>query len=311
MSAEPVSLIDKHISTDVILSSIKNPALVLSLSGKIARLNRRCRQFLPNVREGRLLGEYCEEAGVFGSLRQMIRHARSASGLHPCRLQAKHTEAPGSWLGFFSVLCSQITHKPIAILLEVDDHKIERENRLLALDHDADKRLTALRQFHQDGIHDPLTGLKNRRYMDSFLKMECDLINRQSVGGTLVVVDIDHFKRVNDIYGHNAGDKVISAVANRLEKRLRDSDVACRWGGEEFVLFLHNTSGHRAFSTCEELRTLIQQHQVEFESRSLSVTASFGITSMQTEDSPQSVFARADKALYQAKTMGRNQVQVV
>lgn len=311
MSAEPVSLIDKHISTDVILSSIKNPALVLSLSGKIARLNRRCRQFLPNVREGRLLGEYCEEAGVFGSLRQMIRHARSASGLHPCRLQAKHTEAPGSWLGFFSVLCSQITHKPIAILLEVDDHKIERENRLLALDHDADKRLTALRQFHQDGIHDPLTGLKNRRYMDSFLKMECDLIKRQSVGGTLVVVDIDHFKRVNDIYGHNAGDKVISAVANRLEKRLRDSDVACRWGGEEFVLFLHNTSGHRAFSTCEELRTLIQQHQVEFESRSLSVTASFGITSMQTEDSPQSVFARADKALYQAKTMGRNQVQVV
>ena len=311
MSAEPVSLIDKHISTDVILSSIKNPALVLSLSGKIARLNRRCRQFLPNVREGRLLGEYCEEAGVFGSLRQIIRHARSASGLHPCRLQAKHTEAPGSWLGFFSVLCSQITHKPIAILLEVDDHKIERENRLLALDQDADKRLTALRQFHQDGIHDPLTGLKNRRYMDSFLKMECDLIKRQSVGGTLVVVDIDHFKRVNDIYGHNAGDKVISAVANRLEKRLRDSDVACRWGGEEFVLFLHNTSGHRAFSTCEELRTLIQQHQVEFESRSLSVTASFGITSMQTEDSPQSVFARADKALYQAKTMGRNQVQVV
>lgn len=311
MSAEPVSLIDKHISTDVILSSIKNPALVLSLSGKIARLNRRCRQFLPNVREGRLLGEYCEEAGVFGSLRQIIRHARSASGLHPCRLQAKHTEAPGSWLGFFSVLCSQITHKPIAILLEVDDHKIERENRLLALDQDADKRLTALRQFHQDGIHDPLTGLKNRRYMDSFLKMECDLIKRQSVGGTLVVVDIDHFKRVNDIYGHNAGDKVISAVANRLEKRLRDSDVACRWGGEEFVLFLHNTSGHRAFSTCEELRTLIQQHQVEFESRSLSVTASFGITSLQTEDSPQSVFARADKALYQAKTMGRNQVQVV
>ena len=310
MSAEPVSLIDKHISTDVILSSIKNPALVLSLSGKIARLNRRCRQFLPNVREGRLLGEYCEEAGVFGSLRQIIRHARSASGLHPCRLQAKHTEAPGSWLGFFSVLCSQITHKPIAILLEVDDHKIERENRLLALDQDADKRLTALRQFHQDGIHDPLTGLKNRRYMDSFLKMECDLINRQSVGGTLVVVDIDHFKRVNDIYGHNAGDKVISAVAHRLEKRLRDSDVACRWGGEEFVLFLHNTSGHRAFSTCEELRTLIQGHQLEFDSRSLNVTASFGITSLQTQDSPQSVFARADKALYQAKTMGRNQVQV-
>ena len=311
MSAKPASLIDKHISTDVILSNIKNPALVLSLSGKIARLNRRCRQFLPNVREGRLLGEYCEEAGVFGSLRQMIRHARSASGLHPCRLQAKHTETPGSWLGFFSVLCSQITQKPIAILLEVDDHKVERENRLLALDQDADKRLTALRQFHQDGIHDPLTGLKNRRYMDSFLKMECDLIKRQSVGGTLVVVDIDHFKRVNDIYGHNAGDTVISAVANRLENRLRDSDVACRWGGEEFVLFLHNTSGHRAFSTCEELRTLIQQHQVEFESRSLSVTASFGITSLQTEDSPQSVFARADKALYQAKTMGRNQVQVV
>ena len=310
MSVESASLIDKHISTNVILSNIKNPAAVLTLSGKIARLNRRCQQFLPNVREGRLLGDYCEEAGVFGSLRNMIRHARSISGLHPCKLQTKHPEAPGSWLGFFSVLCSQITHKPIAILLEVDDHKIERENRIAALDQDADKRLNALRRFHQDGIHDVLTGLKNRRYMNSFLKMECDLIKRQSTVGTLVVVDIDHFKRVNDIYGHNAGDKVISEVANCLERRLRQSDVACRWGGEEFVLFLHNTSGHRAFSTCEELRTLIQGHQLEFDSRSLNVTASFGITSLQTQDSPQSVFARADKALYQAKTMGRNQVQV-
>ena len=162
----------------------------------------------------------------------MIWNARSASGVHPCRLQTKSPETPVSWLGFFSVLCSQITHKPIAILLEVDDHKVERENRLLALDQEAENRLTVLRQFHQDGIHDPLTGLKNRRYMDSFLKMECDLIKRQSVGGTLVVVDIDHFKRINDTYGHNVGDKVISAVAHRLEKRLRDSDVACRGGGE-------------------------------------------------------------------------------
>ena len=311
MSAEPVSLIEKHISTEVILSSIKNPALVMSLSGKVARLNPRCRQYLPDVREGRSLSDYCEEAGVFGSLRKMICHARSASGLHPCRLQTKSPETPGSWLGFFSVLCSQITHKPIAILLEVDDHKVEHENRLLALDQEAENRLTVLRQFHQDGIHDPLTGLKNRRYMDSFLKMECDLIKRQSVGGTLVVVDIDHFKRINDTYGHNVGDKVISAVAHRLEKRLRDSDVACRWGGEEFVLFLHNTSGYQAFSTCEELRTLIQHHQVESESCSLQVTVSFGLTTLQTQDSPQSLFARADEALYQAKMMGRNQVQVV
>ncbi|MEC9262285.1 MAG: GGDEF domain-containing protein [Pseudomonadota bacterium] len=311
MSAEPVSLIEKHISTEVILSSIKNPALVMSLSGKVARLNRRCRQYLPDVREGRSLSDYCEEAGVFGSLRKMIRYARSASGLHPCRLKTKNPEAPGSWLGFFSVLCSQITHKPIAVLLEVDDHKVERENRLCALDQEAEKRLNVLRQFHQDGIHDPLTGLKNRRYMDSFLKMECDLIKRQTVGGTLVVVDIDHFKRINDTYGHNAGDKVICEVAHRLEKRLRDSDVACRWGGEEFVLFLHNTSGYQAFSTCEELRTLIQHHQVESESCSLQVTVSFGITTLQTQDSPQSVFARADEALYQAKIMGRNQVHVV
>jgi diguanylate cyclase len=77
------------------------------------------------------------------------------------------------------------------------------------------------------------------------------------------------------------------------------------------VLFLHNTSGYQAFSTCEELRTLIQHHQVESESCSLQVTVSFGLTTLQTQDSPQSLFARADEALYQAKMMGRNQVQVV
>ncbi|WP_296043579.1 GGDEF domain-containing protein [uncultured Alteromonas sp.] len=310
MSAEASVLIDQHISTSSILSGIKNPALVMSLSGKVARINHRCRQFLPNIQEGELLGDFCEESGVFGSLRQMIHHARSVSGLHPCRLQAKGLRGEGSWLGFFSVLSSKLTHKPVAVLLEVDDHKVERENRLLALDQDVDKQLSALRHYHRDGIHDPLTGLKNRRYMDSFLKMECDLIKRQSTGGTLVVVDIDHFKRINDIFGHNAGDEVIKVVASRLQNRLRDSDVACRWGGEEFVIFLHNTCGHRAFSTCEELRTLIQQHAVAYQSHKMDVTASFGITSLLTNDSPDSVFARADKALYQAKSMGRNQVQV-
>lgn len=310
MSAESVAVLDRHISTDAILAGIKSPAMVVSLSGHIARVNQLCYQYLPRVKVGRALVDICEEQGVFGSLRQMIRHARTISGLHPCRLTTKGAAPKPALLGYFSILRSQLTHKPIAILLQVDDRSAERLDRLHSLNLDMDKRAVALRQFHRDGIHDPLTGLKNRRYMDSFLKMECDLIKRQSVGGSLVVVDIDYFKRVNDVYGHNAGDMVIKEVADALTRRLRDSDIACRWGGEEFVLFLHNTSGARAFSICEELRTLVQHHRFSYQERAVPITASFGLTTLTPGDEPQTVFARADDALYQAKKMGRNQVQV-
>ena len=308
MSAEPVSLIEKHISTEVILSSIKNPALVMSLSGKVARLNPRCRQYLPDVREGRSLSDYCEEAGVFGSLRKMICHARSASGLHPCRLQTKSPETPGSWLGFFSVLCSQITHKPIAILLEVDDHKVERENRLLALDQEAENRLTVLRQFHQDGIHDPLTGLKNRRYMDSFLKMECDLIKRQSVGGTLVVVDIDHFKRINDTYGHLVGDEVIRMLANLLRQRLRTTDLIGRYGGEEFVVALPGCGATKAVEIIDELRESFAQFQFSAGGDSFTSSFSAGVKVPDGEEDLQALLTAADARLYAAKKAGRNRV---
>lgn len=311
MSAEAVSTLDKHISTNTILSRLKRPALVLSLSGKIARINSRCGELMPNLQEGRMLTETCEEKGVFGSMEKMIKHARSVSGLHPCRLVNKVRPKQSSLLGYFSILCSQITHQSIAVLLQVDERKSERQNSLVALDSNVYKQRLVLRQSHQDRMHDPLTGLKNRDYMERFLKVECGLNNRRFAGGTLVVIDIDHFKRVNDFYGHDAGDRVLKEVADTLKERLRDSDIACRRGGEEFVLYLHSTNGHRAFSTCEELRTLIQHHEVKYQAISLNVTASFGITSLNAEDTHEAVFARADEALYQAKSMGRNQVQVV
>lgn len=160
-------------------------------------------------------------------------------------------------------------------------------------------------------IVDGLTGLNNRRYLDNHLKI---LFDRAAVRGrpiSICMTDIDRFKLVNDTYGHDVGDEVLREFAARIRSTVRGADLACRYGGEEFVVVMPDTPMELATSVAERLRAIIEDKPFHVRSidRELSITASLGIaTSSGAFGAPDELLRHADKALYEAKHTGRNRV---
>jgi diguanylate cyclase (GGDEF)-like protein len=154
-------------------------------------------------------------------------------------------------------------------------------------------------------VTDRLTGLFNRLYLDRVLEREQAAAVRHFSHFALILIDVDHFKRVNDTYGHHAGDEVLVTIARILAERTRDCDVAGRWGGEEFLVICPNTYLDGAMTAAEALRLSIESIRFTHVG---SRTASFGVVEYQPGESIIETLERADKALYQAKTNGRNRV---
>jgi two-component system, cell cycle response regulator len=169
---------------------------------------------------------------------------------------------------------------------------------------------TSIEQSVEAAIIDGLTGLYNRRYMESHLNT---LVQTSRASGrplSILVADIDFFKRINDSYGHDAGDVVLREFASRFRRNTRGIDMACRMGGEEFVIIMPDTVIARAFQVGERLRACIaaEPFQANSETR-LRVTASVGLATMENrDDTAEALFKRADLALYAAKRDGRNRV---
>ena len=154
---------------------------------------------------------------------------------------------------------------------------------------------------------DTLTNLPNRLAYDERLKMEIARWQRYHTPLCLVVWDIDFFKKVNDQYGHQVGDKVLVQVGNQFLQHIRRADFVARFGGEEFVMLLPHTNKHSALKVTEKLRNLIEENALMVNGTPLTVTVSCGITQFFKGDTHESAFERADQALYRAKEQGRNQ----
>jgi diguanylate cyclase (GGDEF)-like protein len=160
---------------------------------------------------------------------------------------------------------------------------------------------------------DPLTGLPNKRSLESALKRDLARADRDKTWLSLVMVDVDHFKKVNDQYGHAVGDQVLQAVAQALSRHLRAGDLAGRYGGEEFVLILPGSNIIGARIAAERIRKALEAMVVQTEQGPLSVTASFGGASVCGPGCAgvrDALFGQADSALYEAKRAGRNRVVV-
>ena len=154
---------------------------------------------------------------------------------------------------------------------------------------------------------DPLTNALNRRSINQSLD---ELHHDKNCPYAIVLLDLDHFKNINDQFGHHMGDTVLIAVSQKLGLHLRESDVVGRFGGEEFILVLKNTSLEKAEQVAERCRIAIQQLQIfSDEGELIPVTASFGIAISSAELRPQQLLSQADQALYQAKAGGRNLVK--
>ncbi|MFZ5495195.1 MAG: GGDEF domain-containing protein [Verrucomicrobiota bacterium] len=170
-----------------------------------------------------------------------------------------------------------------------------------------------LEQLRQLATHDALTGLKNRREFERLLAEECQRCMRFQHPFTLVVCDIDFFKKVNDTYGHPAGDAVLKHVAGLLRGQLRTVDQLARVGGEEFAIIMLETTREDAVSTIERLLVLLRETpcQLPDSDRQVNVTLSAGLATMPEDaDTQQGLFDAADKALYTAKRTGRNRLVV-
>jgi len=159
-------------------------------------------------------------------------------------------------------------------------------------------------------ITDSLTGLYNRRYMEAHLRSLVDEAKLKGRNLTVLVADIDHFKRINDTYGHDAGDLVLKDFAHRLQQNMRGIDLTCRIGGEEFVILMPDTDLELAGQIAERLRAQIAQVPFSIDRMTkIDVTASVGLASFDTAaDTPEVLLKRADNALYAAKRGGRNRV---
>ena len=161
-------------------------------------------------------------------------------------------------------------------------------------------------------LRDPLTGLFNRRYLEASLARDLARAVRRSQPLAVLMLDIDHFKRFNDEFGHDGGDALLSQVGEVLASLVRNEDVACRYGGEEFTLVIQEADAAMALDRAEEIRKAIAMLHLERGHKGLAqVTASIGIASYpQHGDTPEQLLKRADRALYTAKHAGRNQVWV-
>lgn len=169
------------------------------------------------------------------------------------------------------------------------------------------------RGLREQTIRDPLTGLFNRRYMEETLGIEIARAARSNGTLSVIMCDIDHFKRFNDEYGHEAGDAVLSAVAAEMTSRFRDGDVICRYGGEEFTIIASGTDAQQMMGRAELVRKAISELQVRDRGRSLgSTTMSFGIASWSPamDRAGTALIRAADVALYRAKREGRNRVML-
>ena len=237
-------------------------------------------------------------------------------------------------------LCSQLrsneTSRNIPILVVVDEEDRERLAKGLELGvndylaHPVDRnellaraRTQIRRRRYQEHLRDtysrsiamalldPLTGIYNRRYLDTHLAALLADTSERAKAVSLLILDIDFFKKINDEHGHAAGDKVLKAVAARVADRLRGFDTFARFGGEEFVVVMPETGLDMAAGVAERIRAAMAETPIPVHGKeSVSVTVSIGVAMSGPEETPEAVLERADRALYRAKDNGRDRVEI-
>ncbi len=198
-----------------------------------------------------------------------------------------------STLIFISVIVSGVLAPPASFLLAVYSHKL----------------INVQEQLHLLATTDPLTGLLNRRAFEVFYDREIARYKRTGQPVALLVLDLDHFKFVNNAHGHAGGDIALRKLAECLRSSIRyGTDEVARWGGEEFTILLTNTGRDTAIRAALRFRRQIETLLIEHDGQTIKLTASFGITVCDEKESLEDAVARADKCLRQAKSHGRNKV---
>ncbi|HBX56768.1 GGDEF domain-containing protein [Pseudomonas sp. UBA2684] len=277
--------------------------------GYLTQLNERLATF-----QGGLQDAHDGYADSISAARELDSELRQqVSGLHSSVQEASDLDS----------LKGLVEHRLNGLLGTMEQYQQQRDSReqvvsgrlqalverVASMEQEAKGFRAHLEEQRQKALLDPLTGLPNRAAWSERLDLE--LARWQRYGGELLlaVVDIDHFKRINDEYGHLAGDKVLKIIAGELHKRLRKTDFIARYGGEEFVLLIPATPLDGGWQLLETLRTAIEACPFHFKGERVTITLSAGISAFSADERSEQVFERADQALYRAKRGGRNRVE--
>lgn len=210
------------------------------------------------------------------------------------------------------------------LMLQLIEHKQQEDERqqlaqlqietmtrkLQDLETETETLRTKLKIEHDKALCDSLTGLPNRPAYNARVEMEISRWRRYQTPLALAIWDIDHFKRINDTYGHKAGDKTLALVGQLLFNNCRESDFVARYGGEEFVMLMPNTRAAQALEMAEDIREMIQNCGFNFNGEDINLTLCGGISEFKEGDQHDDAFVRADQALYQCKQQGRNRCAV-
>ncbi|TXS89234.1 diguanylate cyclase [Parahaliea maris] len=202
------------------------------------------------------------------------------------------------FLVFVAFMAVSLANRMTAALGHLEEEVAQRTAEL----EQANRRLT------EAALVDPLTGLFNRRGFTAEAEVEIKRLFRGGRGFSVILTDVDHFKSINDRYGHACGDHVLARVASLLRDGVRDVDRVARWGGEEFILLLPETGGEGAARVAEKLRERLEEHLFDFQGTRLHISMTFGATEYRRGESLDHCVARADAALYRGKDAGRNRV---
>ena len=246
-----------------------------------------------------------------GIIRKSLNDSINEQGLMTSHIPLASQDEFGQLASQFNFLRSQLNDANVALQSKIDiaDQQLIETNRQLIKQSDELKLINE--KFKHMSITDPLTGLYNRRHFEELMETEIAMSVRYGDPNSLLVLDIDHFKTINDTHGHFGGDIILKEVADLLKKNMRRTDILCRIGGEEFVAFCKRSDKRSAMEIAENLRKCVEKFEFDLGDKKVHITASVGVSSIQEGmklGNKEELFMQADIALYNSKRTGRNKI---
>ena len=236
--------------------------------------------------------------------------SRSQSAVVASRLtlQSKNDDSSKEFQAYFSLVKSSNNGRPSAVMLRLSEHESKVDFRFRDLQSRMKQTQRALKTQRILATLDPLTGLSNRRHFMSLAKQALLMQKRMQVNVGLLMLDIDFFKQINDTHGHEVGDLVLKQISQIIQTNCRETDLICRWGGEEFVVLSSSANADDVITLAERLRSAIEQEVFHHEEIEIRITMSLGLANALPDEECDALVKRADYALYKAKNSGRNKL---
>jgi diguanylate cyclase (GGDEF)-like protein/PAS domain S-box-containing protein len=292
-----------------LIENMHDGILVLDVKNRIVDINPAMENFV----EGKISAYLGKNA--FDVFQPWIEKIDLLPEVAKTRLELKVPKDPSRYLDLQVTPLhdrSQLLNGHLMVFRDITERKLV-EKRLRYVNDRLQGQLIEIgllqSKLREQAIRDPLTNLFNRRYLEETLDRELSRAAREDYPVCIIMIDLDHFKRINDTHGHEAGDLVLKAIAEALSEFSRRGDFACRYGGEEFVIAMPNIHLQTAYERAESLRQSLNLLSIPYEYDNLSVTISMGIACYpENGQTRESLLRAADQALYAAKEAGRNHI---